>query len=86
VIRGHIARLLYLSLTALAAFGVIAPSAMAADGVGLWGRTDDKVVTFWGFGVMAFFTVLVIVLSIVQTRLDTRKERIQRDLERLRRP
>jgi hypothetical protein len=85
VIRGHVRRLVYLSLTALTALGVIAPSAMAADGVGLWGRTDDKVVTFWGFGVMIFFTVLVIVLSIVQTRLETRKERVQRDLERLRR-
>jgi hypothetical protein len=85
VIRGHATRLLCLSLAALAALGVIAPSAMAADGVGLWGRTDDKVVTFWGFGVMIFFTVLVIVLSIVQIRLETRKERVQRDLERLRR-
>ena len=50
---------------------------MAADGVGLWGRTDDKVVTFFAFGLMIFFTVLVIVLSLWQGRLETRKERMR---------
>ena len=52
-----------------------APAAMAADGVGIYGRTDDKVVTFFMFGVIAFFAVLVIVLSLVQIRLENRKER-----------
>jgi hypothetical protein len=69
-------------LTALAG----APAALAADGVGLWGRTDDKVVTFFAFGVMAFFTILVIVLSLIQIRLENRKERMREELERLRRP
>ena len=32
-----------------------APAAFAADGVGLAGRTDDKTVTFFCFGVIAFF-------------------------------
>ena len=68
---------------AVAAFLLLAPSALAADGVGLWGRTDDKVVTFWGFGVILFFTALVIVLSLIQIRLEGRKERIRRELERL---
>ena len=45
--------------------------------------TDDKVVTFWGFGVIIFFTVLVIVLSLIQIRLEGRRERIRRELERL---
>ncbi len=40
---------------------------MAADGEGLYGRTDDMVITLFAFGVMAFFTVLVIVLSLIQT-------------------
>ena len=62
----------------------LAPAAIAADGVGLWGRTDDKVVTYWGFGVIVFFTVLVIVLSLIQIRLEGRKERLRRELERLR--
>ncbi len=61
----------------------LAPAAMAADGVGLWGRTDDKVITFFAFAVMAFFTILVTVLSLIQIRLESRKERLRRELERL---
>jgi divalent metal cation (Fe/Co/Zn/Cd) transporter len=78
----------FISLVALAVGALLAgaPGAFAADGVGLWGRTDDKVVTFFAFGVMIFFVVLVIVLSLWQNRLETRKERMQAELERLRRP
>jgi hypothetical protein len=79
-------RLLALLVVALGSLLVGAPAAMAADGVGLWGRTDDKVVTFFAFGVMLFFTLLVIVLSLVQIRLEGRKERMREELERLRRP
>jgi hypothetical protein len=61
----------------------LAPAAMAADGVGTYGRTDDKVITFFMFGTIAFFAILVIVLSLVQIRLDNRKERRKEDLERL---
>ena len=60
-----------------------APAAMAADGVGTYGRTDDKVVTFFAFGLIAFFAILVTVLSLIQIRLDNRKERRTKDLERL---
>jgi hypothetical protein len=81
------ARRLALLLTAVAlAFLAWAPTAMAADGVGLWGRTDDKVVTYFSFAVMAFFAILVVVLSIIQMRLESRKERAREELERLRRP
>jgi hypothetical protein len=62
---------------------VAAPAAFAADGVGLYGRTNDKVVTFFAFGLMAFFTILVIGLSLIQMRLENQKERRQQDLERL---
>jgi thiosulfate reductase cytochrome b subunit len=62
---------------------VLAPAAMAADGVGIYGRTDDKVVTFFAFGLIAFFAVFVIVMSLIQIRLDNRKERRKEDLERL---
>jgi hypothetical protein len=79
----RIALAVVLSLSALL---VVAPGAMAADGVGLWGRTDDKVVTFFSFAVMGFFAILVVVLSIVQMRLESRKERAREELERLRRP
>jgi hypothetical protein len=84
--RSRPARLALLVTLALAALLASAPVAMAADGVGLWGRTDDRVVTYWGFAIIVFFTVLVIVLSIVQIRLEGRKERAKADLERLRRP
>ena len=76
-------------LLAVAVIGCLlraAPAAMAADGVGLYGRTDDKVVTFFAFGVMAFFAIFVIVASLIQMRLDSRKERARDELERLRRP
>ena len=62
------------------------PLAMAADGEGLYGRTNDKVITFFCFGVIIFFTLFVILASIAQNRLETRKERAREDIERLRKP
>jgi uncharacterized membrane protein len=82
----RVAKLGWAVATAVIATLALAPTAMAADGVGLWGRTDDKAVTFWGFAVIAFFAILVIVLSLVQMRLDSRKERAREEIERLRRP
>jgi hypothetical protein len=70
-------------MVALLAF---APLAMAADGEGLYGRTTDKAITFFMFGVIIFFTLFVILASVVQHRLDTRKERAREDIERLRQP
>ena len=71
---------------AFAGLLTLVPSALAADGVGLYGRTDDKVVTYSAFAVIAFFALLVITLSMVQIRLENRRERLRQDLERLRRP
>lgn len=79
-------RLVVHILLATTATLVLAPSAFGADGVGLYGRTDDKVVTYFAFGVLAFFAILVTVLSLIQIRLENRKERARADLERLRRP
>ena len=62
---------------------VAAPAAFAADGVGVYGRTNDKVVTFFAFGLIAFFAILVTVLSLIQIRLENRKQRRAEDLERL---
>jgi putative copper export protein len=75
-----------LAALALVSLLALAPTAMAADGEGLYGRTNDKVITFFSFGVIAFFAILVIVLSIVQHRLESRKERVREDIERLHRP
>jgi uncharacterized membrane protein YbhN (UPF0104 family) len=76
-------RLVALTAAVLVCLLALAPAAMAADGVGLWGRTDDKVITFFAFAVMAFFAILVTVLSLIQIRLESRKERVRRELERL---
>lgn len=67
---------------ALLSLLLAAPVALAENGVGLGGPTTDKTVTFFCFGVIGFFAVLVIVLSIVQGRLEARKERRRYDLER----
>ncbi len=82
----RVRRLALLITASLVTLLALAPTAMAADGVGLWGRTDDKVVTYFSFAVMAFFAILVVVLSIIQIRLEGRKERDREELERLRRP
>ena len=59
-----------------------APMALASEGVGLAGPTTDKTVTFFCFGVIAFFAALVIVLSLIQNRLEKRKEQRKGDLAR----
>jgi hypothetical protein len=75
---------LTLAAASLAAFLATSTAAIAADGEGLYGRTDDKVITFFCFGVIIFFTVFVIGMSVLQHRLETRKERAREDIERLR--
>ncbi|HWO15723.1 MAG TPA: hypothetical protein VNM89_03315 [Solirubrobacterales bacterium] len=69
-------------VAALAMLLVAAPAALAENGVGLAGPTTDKTVTFFCFGVIAFFAALVIVLSLIQGRLEKRKERRRYDLQR----
>ena len=83
VSTARLARLVVLVIAALAWALALAPAAMAGDGVGLWGRTDDKVITFFAFAVMAFFAILVTVLSLIQIRAESRKERLRRELDRL---
>ena len=61
---------------------VAAPVALADEGVGLAGPTTDKTVTFFCFGVIAFFAALVIGLSLIQNRLEKRKEQRKSDLAR----
>jgi hypothetical protein len=68
-----------LALFTLTIFLFAAPMAFAAagedQGEGLWGETNDKVVTNAGFILIAFFPVFVFVASMIQWRLDVRKER-----------
>src|SRR3954453_7814868 len=85
-VKGRLARLGLLMTGAFVALACVAPAAFAADGVGIGGPTDDRKVTYWAFGVMVFFTLFVIVASLIQIRLESRKERLRRELERVHRP
>lgn len=57
---------------------LLAPAAMAEQeplsGEGLYGAADDKVVTTTGFIVIAFFPLFILVMSLIQWRLEKRKE------------
>ena len=67
--------LITLSLLALLTTLVLAPAAAAEnDGRGFYGATNDKVVTNAGFIMIAFFPLLVFTLSMIQRRLDKRKQ------------
>ena len=71
-------RALRTTLLTLWILALTAPGALAEGhdgGEGLYGETDDKVITNAGFFLIAFFPLLILVLSIVQWRLDKRKER-----------
>jgi hypothetical protein len=61
---------------AVAALLVAAPAALAHDGgQGLWGEVNDKVTTYAGFIVIAFFPLLAFVLTMLQGALERRKHR-----------
>jgi membrane protease YdiL (CAAX protease family) len=52
-----------------------APAALAHDGgEGWWGETDDKVVTNAGFVLIAAFPLIILLASLLQWRLDKRKD------------
>jgi hypothetical protein len=65
-------------LAAIAGFCLplaLAASAFAADnGQGLYGETDDKIVTFFALGLVVGFALLVTLLSVLQGLLERRKE------------
>ena len=55
---------------------VMAAPALAHDGgEGLWGETDDKVVTNAGFILMIFFPLFIFFMSLLQWQLEKRKYR-----------
>jgi hypothetical protein len=64
-----------LVLVVLLAALVLAPTAQAYnDGRGFYGTTNDKVVTDAGFILILFFPVFVFVMSMIQGRLERRKD------------
>lgn len=58
---------------------LVAPVALASEGhdggEGLWGETNDKVITNAGFALIAGIPLLILVLTLIQTALDRRKDR-----------
>jgi hypothetical protein len=69
-------RLAFLALQTAVSLALLAPLALAAEdhGQGLYGETDDKVVTDAGFILIAAFPLLILTLSLIQWRLDKRKD------------
>jgi hypothetical protein len=68
-------RLTIILSTSMLMLLVLAPVALAEnDGRGAYGATDDKVVTNAGFILIVFFPTFVFVMSMIQRRLEKRKE------------
>jgi hypothetical protein len=67
-------RLLASILVFAASLALAAPAFAGDNGEGLWGETDDRIVTFFSLGVVVFFTLFVIVASTIQGRLEKRKD------------
>jgi hypothetical protein len=51
-----------------------APALADSSGQGWYGETTDKVVTNFGFILIAFFPLFIFVMSVIQWRLDKRKD------------
>ena len=70
-------RALHTALLTACALALGAPLALAGShdgGEGLWGETDDKVVTNAGYILMVFFLLWISLMSFIQWRLDKRKD------------
>jgi hypothetical protein len=67
-------RVLATSLAAVLVSLLLASSAIAENGQGLYGETDDRVVTAFGLGLVLLFTFMIVVFSWLQGRGDKRKD------------
>jgi hypothetical protein len=69
---------LRIALLTVIVFALSAPLAFAGEhdgGEGIYGPADDKVVTNTGFILIAGFPLLILVLTLIQSRLEKRKDR-----------
>ena len=66
--------LLLSALTLLVTAQVALADAENDHGEGWWGETNDRVVTNFGFAVIALFPLIIFIASIIQWRLDKRKD------------
>lgn len=66
------------ALVSLVFFALTAPVALAAEGhdggEGWVGETNDKIVTNFGFGLLAFFPLFILAMSILQWYLERKKD------------
>ena len=68
-------RALKTSVLTLALLAISAPAALAHDGgEGWWGETNDKVITNAGFILIAFFPLFILCMSLLQWKLEKRKD------------
>jgi hypothetical protein len=71
----RLATTLLVSAMTLLVFAQVALADSENDhGEGWWGETNDRVVTYFGFGLIAFFPLFIFFASLIQWRLDKRKE------------
>jgi hypothetical protein len=68
------------TLLTIVLLGLMAPVALAAEeghdgGEGWWGETNDKVITNAGFIIIAGIPVMILILTLIQSALDRRKDR-----------
>ncbi len=70
--------MLRIALLTVVAFALMAPAALADPhdgGEGLYGETNDKVVTYAGFILIVGIPILVLILTLIQSSLERRKDR-----------
>ena len=69
-------RLAVLLPATLLCLALLAPAALAHDGgQGTYGEANDKVITNASFILIAFFPLFVATMSLIQWRLEKRKDR-----------
>ena len=62
---------------AIALFVLLATASTAFagyDGEGLYGEADDKVVTFFGLGLVVLIPLITVIGSVTQSKLERRKQ------------
>ena len=67
-------RLLAPAAVFVLSLALAAPALASDNGEGLVGETNDRIITFFSFGMIVFFTLFVIVASAIQGRLEKRKD------------
>ncbi len=76
--QSRMRRVLKTAWLSVALLALTAPMALAAEGhdggEGWYGETNDKVITNAGFILIVFFPLFILVMSLIQHRLDKRKD------------